>query len=274
MADDKSNQFTFDLQAPKVVDLEEWRVVPGWPEYSLSSIGRVRRDVGGTKNPALAGRILVVAENRVTLFRGGTKKRFMISELLLDVFGLDPNPDLPGEIWLPFPDWPEYAISSEGRVRRSVGSKTRRAGTMLKAGLGGNGYPHVQLTRGNEEAHILVHRAVARAFHGEPPTADHDAAHNDGNCINNRMENLRWATKKENMADKILHGTSLHGRIRPDLSYPGEESPHAKLTNIQVIEIRNRRANGESFRRIASDYGVTAANVLSIVQRKSWKHLP
>jgi hypothetical protein len=35
----------------------------------------------------------------------------------------------------------------------------------------------------------------------------HQAAHGDGAGLNNRLANLRWATRRENEADKIKHGT-------------------------------------------------------------------
>ncbi len=43
-----------------------------------------------------------------------------------------------------------------------------------------------------------VHRIVAIAFHGEPPTTQHVVDHIDTNRCNNRPENLRWVTKLEN----------------------------------------------------------------------------
>ncbi len=44
----------------------------------------------------------------------------------------------------------------------------------------------------------VVHRIVATAFHGDPPTEQHIVDHIDTNRQNNRPENLRWLTKLEN----------------------------------------------------------------------------
>ena len=43
-----------------------------------------------------------------------------------------------------------------------------------------------------------VHRIVAYAFHGEPPTDEYVVDHIDTNRCNNRLENLRWLTRLEN----------------------------------------------------------------------------
>lgn len=43
-----------------------------------------------------------------------------------------------------------------------------------------------------------VHRIVAFAFLGEPPTSQHIVGHIDTNRRNNRPQNLRWLTKLEN----------------------------------------------------------------------------
>ena len=54
-----------------------------------------------------------------------------------------------------------------------------------------------------------VHRIVCERFNGKPPTVRHDAAHSCGNghlgCANGY--HLRWATRKENSADRYVHGT-------------------------------------------------------------------
>lgn len=43
-----------------------------------------------------------------------------------------------------------------------------------------------------------VHRIVAFAFHGNPPTDQYVVDHIDTNRRNNRPENLRWLTRLEN----------------------------------------------------------------------------
>lgn len=45
---------------------------------------------------------------------------------------------------------------------------------------------------------VRIHRIVATAFHGEPPTPEHVVDHIDTNRRNNRPENLRWLTRLEN----------------------------------------------------------------------------
>jgi len=46
---------------------------------------------------------------------------------------------------------------------------------------------------------VVIHRIVATAFHGEPPTKEHVVDHIDTNKQNNRPENLRWVTRLENI---------------------------------------------------------------------------
>lgn len=50
-----------------------------------------------------------------------------------------------------------------------------------------------------EIASVRIHRIIATAFHGEPPTKEHVVDHIDTNKHNNRPENLRWVTRFENV---------------------------------------------------------------------------
>jgi len=48
-------------------------------------------------------------------------------------------------------------------------------------------------------ASVRIHRIVATAFHGQPPTKEHVVDHIDTNKQNNRPDNLRWVTRLENI---------------------------------------------------------------------------
>ena len=49
-----------------------------------------------------------------------------------------------------------------------------------------------------EIASVRVHRIVATAFHGDPPTPEYVVDHIDTNRRNNWPQNLRWVTRLEN----------------------------------------------------------------------------
>jgi hypothetical protein len=110
-----------------------------------------------------------------------------------------------------------------------------------------------------------VNRLVCRAFHGEPPSPKHEAAHNDGNPSNNRRENLRWATHTENCADKKIHGTENPPR--------GEKQGRSKLSSEDVKTIRQRLANGEGVASISRDFAVWHGTIGAIKAGRNWAHV-
>ncbi len=59
----------------------------------------------------------------------------------------------------------------------------------------------------------IVSRLACEEEHGPAPTPKHDAAHSCGKghlaCVAKR--HMSWKTRAENMADKIVHGTSSRG---------------------------------------------------------------
>lgn len=148
-----------------------------------------------------------------------------------------------------------YQVSNFGRVRRV------KTGKILKPGTNKQGIRNVCLCYQSKPKSHMVHRLVALAFLGKPPTDRHVVAHNDGNPSNNRLSNLRWATPSENSFDQVLHGTQKgkhYGR-------------KAGLTDEQVIAIRlDHRTQAE----VAKDFGIGPATVGQIRRRETYKHIP
>lgn len=123
---------------------------------------------------------------------------------------------------------PSYEISENGLVRRCVAASSYPAGMILQGTVIPKGYRRYNLQVDGKYRALLANRLVCEAWHGPPPSGAHQAAHGDGNPKNDHWSNLRWATPKENEADKRLHGTSQ----------VGERNPAAKLNWALVREIR------------------------------------
>lgn len=179
------------------------------------------------------------------------------------------------EEWLPVVGFPEYAVSSLGRIKRVIPGKKNHACRVLKPWLNNKGYPMIHLCGLEARGRKLVSRIACEAFHGPAPTDQHEVAHNDGEPSNNCKENLRWATRAENMADCIRHGTQINGArhftaTNPEKIARGERHGMAILSATGVKEIR---ASNESGSTLAKAYGVSPATICMIRKRKTWTHV-
>jgi hypothetical protein len=124
------------------------------------------------------------------------------------------------------------------------------------------GYIIVDLWKDKKPRRFGVHRLVLLAFSGSPESGQ-VAAHLNGIRTDNRIENLTWATTKENSEHMLVHGTSSKGSHRP----------LAKLTEGQAGEIRSRWRNGEPCTKLAREYGISKSTALRIGQGIAWRHV-
>ena len=144
-----------------------------------------------------------------------------------------------------------YSVSSYGRVqsldRFCLGRDGRSElhhGKILKPWRGKNGYLYVSIKR----RHATVHRLVADAFIGPAPDK-HDVMHINGNREDNRIENLQYGTRSEN--------------LRSTYDYGGRQA-NGKLNLLDVDVIRTRLAAGENPQTIAEDFKVNSAAIYHI----------
>ena len=144
---------------------------------------------------------------------------------------IDPS----AERWLPVVGYEGlYEVSDHGRVRsvdRTVQTKSGPRvyrGRLLRTHLNNTGRENVSLWRAGVGPGRQVSVLVAEAFIGPRP-AGHECCHNDGDELNNRLDNLRWDTKSGNERDKLAHGTHNHANkqrcIRGHLLVPPNLRP-------------------------------------------------
>lgn len=110
---------------------------------------------------------------------------------------------------------------------------------------------------------VGVHVVICEIAHGPRPTGMW-AAHSCGRRICCSGAHLRWATPKENYADRVIHGTDQRGK----------RGQTAKLTEDDVRSIRSRVAeSGAKCGALAAEYHVTSNTIRSIVRRDTWNWL-
>lgn len=123
-----------------------------------------------------------------------------------------------------------------------------------------HGYARMMIQGRNKS----VARLTCEHANGLPPTPNHDAAHSCGRghmgCV--ATKHLRWATRKENVADTLEHGTRNRG----------SRNGRSKLIEAEIIEIR-RLQDQMTQQSLAGRFGVSRHHISNIVNRRSWDWL-
>jgi hypothetical protein len=158
--------------------------------------------------------------------------------------------DQPDERWVylaasPFPElscFPHYQVSNYGRVKghhnRIIKLDTNQMFTLVNN--------TVRKT-------MMIYRVVLMAFGVLNPENKSDVDHIDGNYKNNRLENLRWATRLENNNNEMSRKKTS---IRRTSTVTGETKDYIRVkdaldegfTNSNIYDcINGKRSNYKGF---------------------------
>lgn len=166
------------------------------------------------------------------------------------------------EVWKPIAGFETHEVSSLGRVRslggdfvRDGGRPYRHKGRLMALSPNVSGYLSVTVGGLYRGKRFLVHRMVAEVFLLNPEGRT-QVNHKNLDILDNRVENLEWATRQEN----INHGVA-NGR-------------YAKLPAETIIAIHRTYHSGEkTMAELVRQYGVTIKVVSFIVRGLRHTHL-
>lgn len=180
---------------------------------------------------------------------------------------LPPFPVQDGISFREIPGHTGYAVCSDGSIWccRPRGGQNRRSRfvqwRVYKPWAHRSGHLYCRF----DDRGYQVHRLVLTLF-VRPNEAGEECRHLDGNPKNNRLENLAWGTRLENIMDKARHGTGNQG----------ERHCFAKMTNAQAHVCRLLHARHGSKRKngvvdfVSRWYGLSVAQASRVVQGKTY----
>lgn len=159
-----------------------------------------------------------------------------------------------------------YQVSNIGRIKsmeRLSSSGRRLSSKIMKVKKTIEGYNVINLYFNRKMNTVRVHRLVAKAF---LPNLDNktDVNHINGVKDDNRIENLEWATRSENIKHAFKTGLSCK---------KGVKNSQSKLKEEDIYLIFKLRKEGFLQREIAKRFKVTEVAISAILTRKNWRHV-
>ena len=167
------------------------------------------------------------------------------------------------EIWKPVIGFEgRYEVSSHGRIKalsRKIYYKDGRVGNVSEKIIRGSvlntGYIYVNFDSKTRKA---LHQVVAEAFFGKQEYRQ-TVNHKDGNKTNNRIENLEWATYKEN---------NFHARENGLNKQHGEKTNLSKYSDQFIDAVRNvHEKYSPNYEELGRIFGLTGCHARQIVLR-------
>lgn len=160
----------------------------------------------------------------------------------------------------PIPQQPDFEISDDGTViRRHKASQPMgwgaRLGKPIYVRKDDGRYHRVKL---NGKVY-LVHVLVCSAFRGEAPAGKPLALHRNDIPTDNRVKNLYWGTREQNIKDARRNGRILSGEL----------ASNAKLTWEIVDQLRALKG-AASERALSQRFGIPRSTINWVLSGRSW----
>lgn len=157
------------------------------------------------------------------------------------------------EQWRESPEFPNYEVSTLGRVRNIRWDGTR--GRILKPYK--YNYYYIKISANRKYYNRCVHKLVAEAFLGERPEG-YEINHINGDRYNNRLDNLEYVSRAEN----VSHAQDLQLYSR---------KTRTRLSKEDVADVRTAYASGEvSQPQLAKKYDVCLRTISDIIRNVTW----
>jgi hypothetical protein len=168
------------------------------------------------------------------------------------------------EIWKPIKDYEGlYEVSNLGRVKSLNYNRTKKEG-MLKLFEDKDGYLMVNLSKDKITYQFKIHRLVAETFIPNPenkPCVDHiNTIKND-----NRVENLRWVSCKENSNNELTKKHINESLPRGENHFLYGKK-HSEETKRKMSESHKNKKISEEHKKKLSDANKGKHKGIKIVQ--------
>ncbi len=161
----------------------------------------------------------------------------------------------------------KYAVSNQGRVVSFTDDI--KDGTLLK-GSTVEGYTVINVKPNETFQSLYLHREIAKLFIKRPGRSYKYVIHLDHDKKNNRVSNLRWATKEQMEAHQQKSPAKIAYKERQRNRTTGLKLNIAKVRSIKRL-LRN--PGRRTMKQIAQQFGISEMQLYRIKNGENWGHV-
>ena len=163
-------------------------------------------------------------------------------------------------------EYPLYRIYENGIIVKDRSNTNRNDLKVLSQHKSVKGYFTTYIYNNSMKgSNQRIHRLVAKAFVDGENEDNNIVNHIDGDKENNHYSNLEWCSISYN---------NKHAIESLGVKRYGEYNGSSKLTESEVLDMREMFSSGESMESIRNKYkNIHKNTVNSIISRRTWKHI-